>query len=287
MSSQNRKLKTLTGNISKENGPQKLINIVENHSSQSFDKEELGLLNKGLKFALPSSEGVLDEIVASVESSIQYLPDSSKGFIREACRNQISTNIANNVTRKSKSTKNRKIIKRLREKDCFYLKADKDKEDYYERLQDGEILISFDVCSLFPSVPIPQTLDYLRNLLELNNFSQEVQYEGTAMGNSLSPFIASLFMSRFETDIKEEFKYFPRIWIRYVDDIFAVFDTKITSVDSFISKLKSRSTSVNFTYEIENNGQLPFLDVLVIKNNQNNLEFDIHSQAKLSIHSKY
>ncbi|KAJ8980435.1 hypothetical protein NQ317_002078 [Molorchus minor] len=153
----------------------------------------------------------------------------------------------------------------------------------------------------FPSVPIPQTLDYLRNLLELNNFSQEVvneyinltklcmkqncfqfnnsffeQHEGTAMGNSLSPFIANLFMSRFETDIKEEFEYFPRISIRYVDDIFAVFDTKVESVDSFISKLNSRFTSVNFTYEIENNGQLPFLDVLVIKNNQNNLEFDIY-----------
>ncbi|KAJ8974279.1 hypothetical protein NQ317_012595 [Molorchus minor] len=169
------------------------------------------------------------------------------------------------------------------------------------QLQDGEILISFDVCSLFPSVPIPQTLDYLRNLLELNNFSQEVvneyinltklcmkqycfqfnnsffeQHEGTAMGNSLSPFIANLFMSRFETDIKEEFEYFPRIWIRYVDDIFAVFDTKVESVDSFISKLNSRFTSVNFTYEIKNNGQLPFLDVLVIMNNQNNLEFDIY-----------
>ncbi|KAJ8976828.1 hypothetical protein NQ317_011824 [Molorchus minor] len=114
-----------------------------------------------------------------------------------------------------------------------------------------------------------------QNCFQFNNSFFE-QHEGTAMGNSLSPFIANLFMSRFETDIKEEFEYFPRIWIRYVDDIFAVFDTKVESVDSFISKLNSRFTSVNFTYEIENNGQLPFLDVLVIKNNQNNLEFDIY-----------
>ncbi|KAJ8976203.1 hypothetical protein NQ317_008281 [Molorchus minor] len=152
------------------------------------------------------------------------------------------------------------------------------------------------------------TLDYLRNLLELNNFSQEVvneyinltklcmkqncfqfnnsffeQHKGTALGNSLSPFIANLFMSRFETDIKEEFEYFPRIWIRYVDDIFAVFDTKVESVDSFISKLNSRFTSVNFTNEIENNGQLPFLDVLVIKNNQNNLEFDIYRKDTIHL----
>ncbi|KAJ8961586.1 hypothetical protein NQ317_013064 [Molorchus minor] len=114
-----------------------------------------------------------------------------------------------------------------------------------------------------------------QNCFQFNNSFFE-QHEGTAMGNSLSPFIANLFMSRFETDIKEEFEYFPRIWIRYVDDIFAVFDTKVESVDSFISKLNSRFTSVNFTYEIENNAQLPFLDVLVIKNNQNNLEFDIY-----------
>ncbi|KAJ8963809.1 hypothetical protein NQ317_000591 [Molorchus minor] len=114
-----------------------------------------------------------------------------------------------------------------------------------------------------------------QNCFQFNNSFFE-QHEGTAMGNSLSPFIANLFMSRFETDVKEEFEYFPRIWIRYVDDIFAVFDTKVESVDSYISKLNSRFTSVNFTYEIENNGQLPFLDVLVIKNNQKNLEFDIY-----------
>ncbi|KAJ8982287.1 hypothetical protein NQ317_008016 [Molorchus minor] len=85
-----------------------------------------------------------------------------------------------------------------------------------------------------------------------------------------------IFDTKVESVDKEEFEYFPRIWIRYVDDIFAIFDTKVESVDSFISKLNSRFTSVNFTYEIENNGQLPFLDVLVIKNNQNNLEFDIY-----------
>ncbi|XP_060518228.1 uncharacterized protein LOC132696986 [Cylas formicarius] len=40
-------------------------------------------------------------------------------------------------------------------------------------LEDNEILVSFDVSSLFPSVPIPQTLEYLRELLQLNNLSPE------------------------------------------------------------------------------------------------------------------
>ncbi|KAJ8949369.1 hypothetical protein NQ318_012034, partial [Aromia moschata] len=39
-------------------------------------------------------------------------------------------------------------------------------------------------------------------------------YERTAMGNSLSPFIANLFMSKFETEVKDTFEYFPRLWFR-------------------------------------------------------------------------
>ncbi|KAJ8953018.1 hypothetical protein NQ318_015380, partial [Aromia moschata] len=165
--------------------------------------------------------------------------------------------------------------------------------------EEGEILVSFDVCSLFPSVPIPQTLDYHRELLELNGLDDKIikeyirltsicmnqncfqyngeyfqQHEGTAMGNSLSPFIANLFKSKFETEVKDKFEYFPRVWFRYVDDIFAVFDTKAISLDNFVAKLNNRFPTIKFTYEVEHNEQLPFLDVLVIRNSENKLEFD-------------
>lgn len=421
----NNKLKNLCHNQSKviKNVPKKAIDIVENHSSQIFEQDELDLLNKGLNYALPGPSNVLEEVVASVECAIQRMSDTSKGFVREACSKQISKNLPQANNKKMLRSKNEmKVIKRLREKDCFYLKADKgnkvvilNKDDYYGRvdelikngpykklprnplpkmisevksvfkscnhlvtptikyklqvsnpvvpkiyclpkihkpgksvrpivsaigsptynlskwltkefenlpiaqpsysvinsndfidrikniqLQQGEILISFDVCSLFPSIPIPQTLDYLKDLLETNGLRKEVvkeyieltklcmkqncfqfnsgffeQHEGTAMGNSLSPFIANLFMSRFETEAKEQFEYFPRVWLRYVDDIFVIFDTKRADVNEFILKLNNLHSSVNFTYEIENNEQLPFLDVLVIRNNENKLEFDI------------
>ncbi|KAJ8942389.1 hypothetical protein NQ318_016637, partial [Aromia moschata] len=92
------------------------------------------------------------------------------------------------------------------------------------------------------------------------------QHEGTAMGNSLSPFIANLFM------IKDKFEYFPRVWFRYVDDIFAVFDTNAISLDNFVAKLNNRFPTIKFTYEVEHNEQLPFLDVLVIRNSENKKE---------------
>ena len=400
---------------------QRDINIVENLSSQTFDKQELSLLNKGLKYALPNSGSALEEIVVGVETAIQHLPEASKVFTREACRNQLSKNI---VSSKSlKSNKEHNIVKSLRNKDCFYLKADKgnkvvilDKKDYYDKvnnlidngpyinlkknplskmvadvkktlkecntlidlslkrklqvsnpslpklyalpkihkpdksmrpivsavgsptynlakwlsrefenlpdhepsfsvknniefinkikditLHEGEILVSFDVSSLFPSVPIPHTLGYLKELLNANGLDNKTvieyieltslcmkqncfqfnnnffeQREGTAMGNPLSPFLANLFMSRFEVEAKNQFEYFPRVWFRYVDDIFAVFDTHSDTIDNFISKLNNRFPSIKFTHEIENNDRLPFLDVLVIRNTNNCLEFDIY-----------
>src|SRR5699024_3587640 len=103
------------------------------------------------------------------------------------------------------------------------------------QLTDSELLVSFDVSSLFPSVPIPQTLEYLKELLQENRLDDKIvkeyiqlteicmkqnifqfndkfyqQREGTAMGNSLSPFIADLFMSRFERDLENELEYFSR-----------------------------------------------------------------------------
>lgn len=100
------------------------------------------------------------------------------------------------------------------------------------------------------------------------------QRHGTAMGNSLSPFMANLFMSHFETEFKRNAKYFPKVWIRYVDDIFAIFNTDLFDLDEFLVELNSKFPTIKFTIEKENKDRLPFLDVLVIRNN-NNLEIDI------------
>ncbi|KAJ8956455.1 hypothetical protein NQ318_010769 [Aromia moschata] len=146
-------------------------------------------------------------------------------------------------------------------------------------------------------VPIPKTLDYLMELLGLNGLDDKIvkeyirltsicmnqncfeyngeyfqQHEGTAMCNSLSPFIANIFMSKFETEVKDKFEYFPRVWFRYVDDICAVFDTTTISLDHFVAKLNNRFPTIKFTYEVEHNEHLPFLDVLSIRNSENKKE---------------
>jgi hypothetical protein len=86
------------------------------------------------------------------------------------------------------------------------------------------------------------------------------------MGNPLSPFIANVFMTHFETEFKNKFSYFPSVFVRYVDDIFAIFDTTKYSIDQFINDLNSLYPSIKFTYELEKNNQLPFLDLLLTRN---------------------
>ena len=163
-----------------------------------------------------------------------------------------------------------------------------------------EILVSFDVEQLFPSVPIQTALENIAQWLEskqveatqikeyvtLTKLCMDTTYfqfnakwykqlHGTSMGNPLSCFVANTFLHYFENHCKNTFNYFPRVWLRYVDDIFAVFDTQKYDINDFINRLNEVHASINFTYETEQNGSLPFLDIKVIKN-QGHLEFDIY-----------
>src|SRR5436190_9621658 len=82
------------------------------------------------------------------------------------------------------------------------------------------------------------------------------------MGNPLSCFIANMFLSKFEIKAKETMTYFPRIWIRYVDDVFVIFN-KRENLQTFLTQLNSFYNTIKFTYEIERNNCIPFLDLLV------------------------
>lgn len=399
--------------------------IVKNESSQTFNNNEIVFLNQGLKHNLNFKKAPVDEIIVGIESAIKFMDESSKNYIRNACKIQISENIQRNPQSFEFSKKDYDTIKSLRNKDCFYLKADKgnsvvimDKGDYFNRvgdmisagsykelnknplpkmvsdtrktitscnkvissefkarlivsnpvlprmyclpkihkpgksmrpivscinaptyllskylskefnnlprqpenlavknsyefiekvknieLTDNEILVSFDVTSLFPSVPVKQTLVYLKDMLLDNGLDNEKvqqfinladicmlqnffqfnnkyyqQCDGTAMGNSLSPFIANLFMSKFEIDRKNDMKYFPRVWIRYVDDVFAVFDTSKCSIQDFVNELNSKVPSIKFTHETEIDSKLPFLDMFVVRKGKA-LEIDIYRKG--------
>ena len=164
-------------------------------------------------------------------------------------------------------------------------------------LNDDEIMISFDVESLFPSIPIKEALGDFRDFLETTNLKEEEKQvyrmvaktcmdhnyfefrdkfykveKGTNMGNPISPLISEVFMSAFETKLKNE-NLLPRLWLRYVDDIFAI--VKCDEVENVLNILNSRFDSINFTEEKERNGKLAFLD-LELKRINNKIEIGVY-----------
>lgn len=67
---------------------------------------------------------------------------------------------------------------------------------------------------------------------------------------------------------------FPRVWLRYVDDVFAV--VKERHLNQLLQLINSQHETIEFTVEKEVNGSLPFLDLRVSRSEDNSLSFSIY-----------
>ena len=87
------------------------------------------------------------------------------------------------------------------------------------------------------------------------------------MGNPISATFANIFMSSQERKWLDEcpLDFRPIIYRRYVDDTFLIFRKK-EHVMLFFNYLNSKHPKIKFTKE-EGNKRLPFLDLLLEKNN--------------------
>ena len=85
------------------------------------------------------------------------------------------------------------------------------------------------------------------------------QVHGTAMSSPVSVTIANLVMEDIEQRALLTFRIHLRLWKRYVDD------TAILPciIEEFHQHLNSIEPSIQFTYGIEQNNQIPFLDILL------------------------
>ena len=86
------------------------------------------------------------------------------------------------------------------------------------------------------------------------------------MGSPLGPALANAFLSHHETVWLEEcpLAFAPIYFARYVDDIFILVRSK-EHVAKLAQYFSSKHRNIRFTYELENNDTLPFLDVTVFR----------------------
>ena len=149
-------------------------------------------------------------------------------------------------------------------------------------------MISLDIQQLFTSVPVDEVLNFIERkidtgeiatlipkqnfmrLLEIcvknNVFEFDNQFykqkEGLSMGSPISPVLANLFMEYVESELLPNVRNKPVLWIRYVDDIFALIKNESDHED-LLNNLNSLSSTIKFTCELQNNNKLAFLDCLV------------------------
>ena len=88
---------------------------------------------------------------------------------------------------------------------------------------------------------------------------------GTAMGSPVSPLVANLFMEQLEAIATSQITCAPTLWKRYVDDIIEII--KKGQVENLTEHLNTICTkqSIKCTFEEEKEGQIPFLDTLIVR----------------------
>ena len=147
--------------------------------------------------------------------------------------------------------------------------------------------------SLFTNIPLEETIDIVTNgvygtkrkvkgmwkqdfkdLLRIStqgtvfyfDGSYYRQIDGVAMGSPLGPALANAFLCHHEASWLDDcpLSYAPVFYARYVDDIFVLLRSA-EHVHQLATYLSSKHTNINFTFEVEENETLPFLDVKVFR----------------------
>ena len=93
-----------------------------------------------------------------------------------------------------------------------------------------------------------------------------IQIDGMSMGSPLGPTFANFYMADLENRVLSLPNLKPNIYCRYVDDIYTDAHHELLLE---IKKSMEDNSVLKFTYEESQNGQLPFLDILTIYNNDN------------------
>ncbi|BHF79911.1 hypothetical protein SprV_0702303500 [Sparganum proliferum] len=165
-----------------------------------------------------------------------------------------------------------------------------------------QIMVSFDVVSLFTSIPPDIARDVLRkrlednydetnrplkidHLLQLFAFCQQTyftfngrtyeQIKGTPMGSPISSLVAELVLQELE---KVAFVHYePAFWRRYVDDTFVIIER--SRLADFQDLLNGIFPDIQFTREDEHDEQLPFLVVLVTRTPNGELNTTVYRKA--------
>ena len=158
-----------------------------------------------------------------------------------------------------------------------------------EKLNDDEQFVSFDIKDMYPSLPKYDILTEIRNRINDNSFSTNInksalielailslefmsftidqkyynQKQGLFIGAPTSPCFAEIYIQKVEENHIYTMLNPPRLWYRKVDDTFAITSNDPTDT---LQKLNNIDENIEFTMENPTEGSLQFLDCLISLN---------------------
>ena len=161
-------------------------------------------------------------------------------------------------------------------------------------MSQNTILVSMDVTSLYTNIPQDEGITivceayekyekyhnnnppipshYLKQILGLIlkenlfqfNGKNYLQVHGTAMGTKMAVAFVNLFMAEIKTKMLNESRIKPKVWKRYIDDVFSLWDVSKQDIDLFIEQANTFHPTIKFTAEISDK-EITFLDTVVYK----------------------
>ena len=152
----------------------------------------------------------------------------------------------------------------------------------------GYHMVSFDVKSLFTNVPLEYTIGLvleriynkgelvtnitrsemkemlllcMKNIHFSYNKDIYIQKDGVNTGSPLGPVLTEICMVNLETSLAPQLNVYLNFWRCYVDDTITFIKTG--SVEYLLSVLNNFHPKIKFTYEMEVESKLAFLDILL------------------------
>ena len=157
------------------------------------------------------------------------------------------------------------------------------------KVKETDQLVTVDVTALYTNIPhidgIKRVVKFIRNhgatpqeielcetllphILQKNYFQFNdkiyLQISGTAMGTRCAPNYAIIFMAEIEEDFLASQDIIPATWLRFIDDIFMIWNHPKEDLNRFITNLNNFHKTIKFTMESSDYG-LPFLDTFIYK----------------------
>lgn len=146
--------------------------------------------------------------------------------------------------------------------------------------------------SLYTNIPINEAIEVIKHIIDLDmtylvgicltstffSFDGEFYEQncGVAMGSPLSPVVANLFMENFESKALASSHLLPKLWKRFVDDTCVIWFHGKEKLELIFLHLNNQSSSIKFTMEFECICSLPFLDILLSRNDDGSFSHQVY-----------